>query len=372
MTPLGSSSANRHGGCLPQPSDKRRLERPAVGFVACALRGQQGLTAVVFLLAAACGYVGDPMPPALRIPVTVTDLAAVERGEQLIVQFTGPATTTEGLPIDGYDGIDLRIGTEGVQPFDRATWEAHAERLDIAPPTGTGLIRIPTPAARWAGREVIIGLRLAGPRGLWSDWSNLVAVSVVEPVPAPRDVEATSAPQGVELRWAVSGREGLRYRVFRRLADAETRAEVAETSDNVWIDSEAAFGTSYEYRVQALAPANGRFAESDLSEPVAITPEDRFPPSPPENLRASVGFDTIELTWDRVAGGDVAYYRVYRAAATGQETRIANNVTAPSYSDRDITEGEQYRYRVTAVDTLGNESGYSSAVEQTAPRKRNP
>ena len=32
------------------------------------------------VLLAGCGYVGEPLPPALKRPMRVTDLAAVERG----------------------------------------------------------------------------------------------------------------------------------------------------------------------------------------------------------------------------------------------------------------------------------------------------
>ena len=50
--------------------------------------------AVLVILAAAvlsgCGYAGEPLPPALSRPMRVTDLQAVERGENIAVQFTVP------------------------------------------------------------------------------------------------------------------------------------------------------------------------------------------------------------------------------------------------------------------------------------------
>ena len=51
---------------------------------------------ILALLVTGCGYVGDPLPPALNIPVPVADLNAVQRGDQIIIQFTVPQMTTEG------------------------------------------------------------------------------------------------------------------------------------------------------------------------------------------------------------------------------------------------------------------------------------
>jgi hypothetical protein len=62
------------------------------------LRVAQALAcAVVFM--SGCGYVGEPMYPALNIPVRIVDLGAVERGDNLEVSFSIPAVTTEGMVI---------------------------------------------------------------------------------------------------------------------------------------------------------------------------------------------------------------------------------------------------------------------------------
>ncbi|HEY3744185.1 MAG TPA: hypothetical protein VGL53_30275 [Bryobacteraceae bacterium] len=45
-----------------------------------------------------CGYVGYPLPPAINIPVPVTNLRAAQVGDQMIVEFTEPLHTTAGLP----------------------------------------------------------------------------------------------------------------------------------------------------------------------------------------------------------------------------------------------------------------------------------
>ena len=57
------------------------------------------LCAVVCALLYGCGSIGEPLYPALKIPTRVTDLGAVERGNQIDVTFTTPPLTTEGLAI---------------------------------------------------------------------------------------------------------------------------------------------------------------------------------------------------------------------------------------------------------------------------------
>ncbi len=78
-------------------------------------------------LLAGCGYVGDPLPPALNIPKPVEDLRVVQVGDKLLVDFTIPLQTTEGLPVRDLGPIELRIGPGG-SPFDQGQWAAFGAR----------------------------------------------------------------------------------------------------------------------------------------------------------------------------------------------------------------------------------------------------
>src|ERR1019366_7793406 len=79
------------------------------------------------LLLTGCGYVGNPLPPALKRPVRVTDLSAVERGWKIVIHFTIPKVTTEDLPIKGQQDIELRIGV-APEPFNMDTWIRASDR----------------------------------------------------------------------------------------------------------------------------------------------------------------------------------------------------------------------------------------------------
>src|ERR1035438_1398992 len=87
------------------------------------------LTALAAVLSG-CGYVAGPLPPLANIPARVTDLAAVQRGGKLIVQFTVPQLTTEGVTIKQSPSFDLRIGP-GPDPFSGPQWASEAKRIQI-------------------------------------------------------------------------------------------------------------------------------------------------------------------------------------------------------------------------------------------------
>jgi fibronectin type 3 domain-containing protein len=135
-----------------------------------------------------------------------------------------------------------------------------------------------------------------------------------------------------------------------------------------YLDASAAYGRSYRYLVQAIQPAGSVDAESDLSTPVDITPIDRFPPAVPSGLTAVAGNESIELAWEPNQEPDLAGYRVYRAAGDGPLLPLGDLIAAPSYSDRKVESGKRYRYAVSSVDRLGNESRQTDPpAEITAP-----
>jgi fibronectin type 3 domain-containing protein len=129
-----------------------------------------------------------------------------------------------------------------------------------------------------------------------------------------------------------------------------------------WLDKEAEFGKPYTYVVQRTEAAGAAVAESELSEPVTITPRDTFPPATPTGIRAIGGTQSIELTWERNTEADLAGYRLYRAAGDGAFEKLEDLVQVPAYSDRKVETGKTYRYQISAVDQAGNESPRSAAI----------
>src|SRR5262249_40891008 len=99
----------------------------------------------------------------------------------------------------------------------------------------------------------------------------------------------------------------------------------------------------------------------------SVTPIDKFAPAVPKGLNAIIATEGVELVWDRNTESDLAGYRLYRALGDGKFEKIADVSDTPSYSDRKLESGKRYRYAVSSVDRLNNESAQSQPVEITAP-----
>lgn len=307
----------------------------------------------------ACGYVGDPLPPLANIPSRVTDLAAVQRGGRIIVQFAIPKRTTENFLIKDELTLDLRAGTSPSATFDANQWAAQAHRIPQS------ALPYSIPAAEWAGKEIAIAVNVIGLNGKASGWSNFANVPVVPEPPRPDAVRAVATASGVRLQW--DGPPG-DFRVFRRTAEETEPARLADIAANTWTDASAAYGKLYRYVVLRIVKLDERReAESELSDEAEITPVDTFAPTVPTDVRAAAGPDSIELSWERSPEPDVAGYRIYRAVASGDWEKLADGGPIPTYSDRKAERGKSYRYAVSAVDQLGNESARSAAVEAALP-----
>ncbi len=85
-----------------------------------------GLWLCAFMLAG-CGFVGDPLPPALNIPVAITDLRGLEYGPNVLVEFSAPKLTTEGLLLKSYK-LELFIGPS-VNPFSFEKWAVRGDQV---------------------------------------------------------------------------------------------------------------------------------------------------------------------------------------------------------------------------------------------------
>ncbi|MBZ5583421.1 MAG: hypothetical protein LAQ30_14660 [Acidobacteriia bacterium] len=315
------------------------------------------------VLLAGCGYIGDVQPPLANVPAAIEGLTATQRGARLVVQFALPARTTENRPIQPPLALDLRIGPAG-EPFNAEEWAAGA-RLIPDGKVANGIARYEVPLAEWTGREVVAAARTAGANGKPSVWSNYAIVEVVPPPEKPRDVAATATPQGVHLTWRARGGA---FRVFRREGGPTDFAPVATVPQPEWTDATAEFGKRYAYRVESIVKlAREQEAESDPSDAVEITPQDVFPPSPPQGLRAAAAPNSIELVWDANQEPFVAGYRVYRAAPGAQFEKIGDAGLIPSYSDRGVERGKTYRYQVAAVSKAGVESPASGVAEASLP-----
>ena len=316
--------------------------------------------ALALMSMAGCGYEGAPLPPLANVPGRITDLSSTQRGERLLVQFTPPQLTTEGLPIKPPLDLDVRIGP-GTEPVDAGVWAAGAKKL-VRGELAKGGASYEAPATDWSGKPVIVGVRAIGSNGKSSGWTFGATFIVPEPQ-TPSAVRADNTEQGVRLTWNAPESA---FRIYRKTG-GDPLQPVADVSRPPWTDTSTQFGQKYAYAVQAIVKLPegfeaGHEAESELSAEVSFTPKDEFPPAMPLGLRAAAAPRSIELSWNGNTEADLAAYRVYRGVAGGPLQRVAE-VEVPAYSDPNVEPEMTYRYSVAAVDRAGNESTQTAPVE---------
>lgn len=311
-----------------------------------------------------CGYVGPVLPPSPQLPLAVTNLVAVERADEIVIDFSTPPRTTDNLAVKHFSEIDLRIGPAAI-PFDFDRWAVGAKRYSVTPPLPADPDN-PVPvsiskkirAAEWVGKRVAVAVRTAvKKKDHYSAWSNRVVLEVIAPL-GPPQVKAKSTAKGVMLTWdAVAN--SLEYRIYRKGPNDNAPIELGTSKALNYVDTTSQYEVPYEYTAVAV---HG-LAESLASKPAPITTTDIYPPSVPSGVAVLAAPNSIELSWQRSPEADLKGYYVYRSVDGGAYQGVGGLLTLPAYSDHQVEHGKTYRYQVSAVDQKNNPSDRSAPVQ---------
>jgi hypothetical protein len=323
----------------------------------CTLLRKLSFALVLAMLLTGCGYIGPVQPPLLDIPQQVPYLNVIEYGNKILIESTLPDLTTEGNPLRNARMLDIRVGP-GVNPFTNEAWALGAKSYPIPSPS-PGPFTKEIPVAEWAGKEVVISARAIGAKGKPAQWATVKVLMVNPPIDAPASVKAENVEQGVKLTWKGSAPK---YRIFRAIGE-ENPERLNESPRAEFMDETTQYDKTYKYIVQAMTDD---LHTSEVSVPAMVATEDKFPPAVPGALTAIIGVSTIELTWTRNGEPDFKGYNVYRSTDGGPFVKIADQVPAPVFSDRNIEAGKKYRYEVSAVDLKGNESAHSTPADASS------
>lgn len=322
------------------------------------------------------------------------DLTAVRVGGEVRLRWTTPSRTTDGRAIAGPVTAEVcrNPGAAAAQGC------AVVLRVKVAPGASEAVDTLPAGLAAGAARVLAYRVQLKNAKGLTAGPSEAVYAAAGIAPGAIDGLRGRASKEGAVLEWAASGAAGdgveLRRMVVAGAAGgvdakakkpglftaakepAEMRLRVAEDAGGA-LDRTARIGENYRYaaaRVRVVQVA-GKTLELRGVESAAVLVEmvDRFPPEAPRGLVAAPGFGAdgktpaIDLSWEPGMEAGIAGYRVYRREGDGAWTRVGEMVAVPACRDETVAPGRRYRYRVTAVDAAGNESGPSGEVVETAP-----
>ena len=193
-----------------------------------------------------------------------------------------------------------------------------------------------------------------------SAYSNIVSGRAKAAIPAaPHVTIGTSSASGKpQLTWAaVDG--AAKYEIYRSTQQSTGFTLLGTTTSTSYVNTGAAVGKTYYYKVRAL---NVDGAAGAYSSTVSGAAKAVAPAAPTVTMTYSDG-GKPKLTWSAVSGA--ASYRVYRSESRGTGYSLLGTTTSTSYVNTGAAVGKTYYYRVKAVNSAGT-SAYSNIVSGTA------
>jgi fibronectin type 3 domain-containing protein len=295
----------------------------------------------LLLLLAGCGREGPPLPPFIRIPEPVRDLAVHQSGSNVILTWTNPAKNIDGSGATDLAQVQIRSGDSIVARVN-VTGAAQSQSHSL-------------PADLRTSERLTFTVQVETTRGKVSQISNAASVTVVEVPGKVTGLRAIVDQRRVTLYWE-------RPKEHPELADVYvvTRSEPVDephvTSETQYEDNRYEAGKRYAYQVTAMRRVQTETVPGLGAEPIDVVVEDKVAPQAPAGLDIASSDTGAFLTWTANPEMDLAGYRVFRAeTADGDFTEITNRVnTTNAFFDPNYRAG--LYYAVSALDEFGNES----------------
>ncbi|WP_093799897.1 fibronectin type III domain-containing protein [Streptomyces sp. Wb2n-11] len=154
--------------------------------------------------------------------------------------------------------------------------------------------------------------------------------------------------------------DAVKYEVYRAAGDSREYAKTATVETPAHTDSglDPAVA-SYKYTVKALDAAGNA---SPYAPHITLS-HDTAPPPPPTAPAVTAEDDTgVTLSWRSGATAGTEAYTVYRAPEDLDVETVVGTTEALTLQDTTGQAGQRFRYRVAAVDAVGNESARTEWV----------
>ncbi len=356
------------------------------GLAACV-----GLTMAL----AGCGKKGNPLPPLRPVPARIADLTAVRTDGQVELRFTVPSANLDGTTPVAIDRVDIYAirAAEGETP-PPAGQVADPRRLIASLPVRrpvvpgvdepdtpvSALVPVPGEQVTYVDRTqdaeqggAVAMFYVAVPatgtgRGRSGPPTPVANVPLGAFPETPSNLALANDETEVTATWTAAA-EGLAYRVFRVPDDRSTASELltAEPLKTAEFKVPATFGQDVCLAVQAVQVSGAVTTAGTTSEPVCLTPVDRYPPPTPGGLRVVQEGTAVVVLWDAVDAADLAGYIVLRAdgASDNLTPLVAKPIAGTTYRDTTAAAGATYSYAVQAVDSAPEPNVSPASARET-------
>lgn len=383
-----------------QLSDRKLMTQSKLKNVFASLRSfclcASALTSLIICVSS-CGKMGPPLPPLPRVPLIVSDLRAVQEGDSVNLSFP----LTRGPKSTKLQRIDVFRLTEAAEAPLGITSNTFSDKASIIYSFTEN--KIPTDTATLVYKDTLdlkntsnkiryrYAVQLVDKDGVAADLSNYALVApIFNLANPPKNLQVVQGEKEIQLSWdaPLSNMNGtspaniIGYNVYRK---AESGAFVKLNSeilnDTKFTDRNFSFGEIYEYAVRGLSSASGstgKIASTNALETSAgnsqiIAAKDIFAPPPPSSVTIASIQGIVSIYWPLNTESDIAGYNIYRAdsinGSADKWVKLNQNIhTTASFKDNNVKVEQEYFYKITAVDTSGNESQPSKVVsEKVAP-----
>lgn len=318
-------------------------------------RTAKGCIGLLFFIVTAlwgCGHKTPPIPPRSYMPRPVELREIRVRPEGVYLTFRLPKKYVKKGEITS--GVFYRV--------ERCTGDRCIAVVEDRGDPGS-LVTVRDKGAQ----EGMFYQYIVKPKAL--AWGVPAEVSVkVGPWP-PRllNVKAKALQDRVLVTWKGEGS----FFIYRRPEKGEYGlVPLALVRGGTYEDRDVENGVTYYYVLRGVRKKGILVVEGPPSKEVSATPRDTVPPPTPQGLSANYRKGAVYLAWDPVSAKDLAGYHVYKKVSGGHWVLVVKEVLPrPTYVDEDIKKGQEYEYRVVAVDMAGNESSPSQVVFIKIPVK---
>lgn len=242
---------------------------------------------------------------------------------------------------------------------DPLTYMAKAEIPSVATPEvdrDTLLVE-----ARSVGTTTMM-VRAQDDMGASAYTSFSVTVTDYPPLP-PQNLQLSRDGEGIQVQWSTSNNpaEDLKgYKLYRSTQPGFSISVQSLLTDTLtvspFLDKSVDGQQYFYYRIAAYDTAGN---ESKPTSEVSIY-FDNTPPAVPQGLTSTRYEDGITVNWESVTGDDFSAYRLYRGSdpgfTTNKKTLIKSGLQQAQFNDTLGTVQGSFFYKVTSLDTTGNQS----------------